>query len=82
MKRFFAIILFSGFALSAISQGKILDAVSGEPLSAASIILFSSGKRQDSLLTRKEFFLIRLRMILFVSQWLAIDRKLFLQKSF
>ena len=53
MKRFFAIILFSGFALSAISQGKILDAVSGEPLSAASIILFSSGKK-TGLVANKE----------------------------
>ncbi|TMI86819.1 MAG: carboxypeptidase-like regulatory domain-containing protein [Bacteroidetes bacterium] len=53
MKQLSAIILFSCFGLSAISQGKVLDAVTGEPLSSASIILFSSGKK-TGLVANKE----------------------------
>ncbi|HMK16690.1 MAG TPA: carboxypeptidase-like regulatory domain-containing protein [Chitinophagaceae bacterium] len=53
MKRFFVIILFSCFVLAAYSQGKVLDAASGEPLSSASIILFSSGKK-TGLVANKE----------------------------
>ena len=53
MKRLFANILFNSFVLSAISQGKILDAISGEPLPSASIILFSSGKK-TGLVANKE----------------------------
>ena len=53
MKRLFTIILFSCFGLSAISQGKVLDAASDEPLSSASIILFSSRKK-TGLVANKE----------------------------
>ena len=53
MKRLSAIILFSCLVLSGISQGKVLDAITGEPLPAASIILFSSGKK-TGLVANKE----------------------------
>ena len=53
MKRLSAIILFSCIGLPAISQGKIVDAATGEPLPAATIILFSSGKK-TGLVANKE----------------------------
>jgi hypothetical protein len=53
MKRLSAIILFTYINLLAISQGKVLDAATGEPLSSASILLFSSGKK-TGLVANKE----------------------------
>src|SRR6185503_793876 len=55
MKRILAFTFFVCLFFSAFSQmqGKALDAVSGEPLSSASIILFSSGKR-TGLVANKE----------------------------
>jgi len=53
MKLFSLIILFSCVALSSISQGKVSDALTSEPLPAASIILFSSGKK-TGLVANKE----------------------------
>jgi hypothetical protein len=53
MKRLSAIIIFTCFTLSAISQGKVLDAITGEPLPAASVILFSSSKK-TGLVANKE----------------------------
>ena len=53
MKRVVAFIFLSWLFLPAFSQGKVVDASSGEPLSAASIILFSSGKK-TGLVANKE----------------------------
>ena len=53
MKRLLAFIFFISLFLSAFSQGKVLDASSGEPLSSASVILFSSGKK-TGLVANKE----------------------------
>jgi hypothetical protein len=53
MKQILAFIFLSNLFLSAFSQGKVIDAVSGEPLSSASIILFSSGKK-TGLVANKE----------------------------
>jgi len=53
MKRFLAFIFLISLFLPAFSQGKVLDASSGEPLPAASIILFSSGKK-TGLVANKE----------------------------
>ena len=53
MKRVLAFIFLNGLFLPAFSQGKVLDAGSGEPLSSASIILFSSGKK-TGLVANKE----------------------------
>src|SRR6186713_2318339 len=53
MKRVLAFIFLNGLFLPAFSQGKALDAGSGEPLSSASIILFSSGKK-TGLVANKE----------------------------
>jgi CarboxypepD_reg-like domain len=53
MKRLLAFIFLSGLFLPVFSQGKVLDAASGEPLSAASVILFSSGKK-TGLVANKE----------------------------
>ena len=53
MKRFLIIALFSCLVLSASSQGRVIDAASGEPLSSASVILFSSGKK-TGLVANKE----------------------------
>ena len=53
MNRLSEIILFSCIGLPAISQGKIVDAATGEPLPAATIILFSSGKK-TGLVANKE----------------------------
>jgi hypothetical protein len=53
MKRVLAFIFLSSLSLPAFSQGKVLDAASGEPLSSASIILFSAGKK-TGLVANKE----------------------------
>jgi len=53
MKRLLAFIFLISLFLSAFSQGKVLDAATGDPLSSASIILFSSGKK-TGLVANKE----------------------------
>ena len=55
MKQLFIFFILSCFILStyAQSQGKVVDAKSGEPLPGASIILFSSGKK-SGLVTNKD----------------------------
>ncbi|HEV8273216.1 MAG TPA: carboxypeptidase-like regulatory domain-containing protein [Chitinophagaceae bacterium] len=53
MRRLLAFIFLSSLFLPAFSQGKVLDASTGEPLSSASIILFSSGKK-TGLVANKE----------------------------
>src|SRR5687767_2214831 len=53
MKLLSLMILSSCVALSSMSQGKVLDALTSEPLPAASIILFSSG-RKTGLVANKE----------------------------
>src|SRR5580765_4001293 len=55
MKRLFLFIYLSCSFFSAFSQvqGKIIDVATGEPLSSASIILFSSGKK-TGLVANKE----------------------------
>ena len=58
MKRLFIFILLSCFFLPVRSQwtGKVIDAASSEPLSSASIILFSSGKRTGLVANKEGFF--------------------------
>jgi CarboxypepD_reg-like domain len=56
MKRLSAIILFSCFALFGFSQGKVLDATTGEPLPAASVLLFSSGKKTGLVANKEGIF--------------------------
>ncbi|HKC36694.1 MAG TPA: carboxypeptidase-like regulatory domain-containing protein [Chitinophagaceae bacterium] len=56
MKRLSAFIFLSSLFLSAFSQGKVLDAASGEPLSSASIILFSSGKKTGLVANKEGIF--------------------------
>ena len=56
MKRLSAIILFSCIVLSAISQGKVVDAATGEPLPAASVILFSSRKTTGLVANKQGVF--------------------------
>src|SRR5436190_23259554 len=55
MKRLFLFVFLSCLFLPAFSQvqGKVLDVASGEPLSSASIILFSSAKK-TGLVANKE----------------------------
>ena len=53
MKRLLVFTFLICLFLSAFSQGKVLDAATGEPLSSASIILFSSGKK-TGLVANKE----------------------------
>ena len=55
MKRLLAFILFSCFAIPSVAQfsSKVVDASTSEPLSSASVLLFSSGKR-TGLVTNKE----------------------------
>jgi hypothetical protein len=53
MKRLLAFIFLISLFLPGFSQGKVLDAATGEPLSSASIILFSSGKK-TGLVANKE----------------------------
>jgi len=86
MKRLSAIILFSCLALSAISQGKVLDAT-GEPLSSASIILFSSGKRTGLVANKEGVFSftasydsIRVSMVGYLSK--TIFAKEFINKNY
>jgi hypothetical protein len=68
MKRLLAIISLCSLFLPAFSQGKVLDAASGEPLSSASVILFSSGKRTGLVANKEGVFSFTACLILFVFQ--------------
>src|SRR6188768_4285007 len=58
MKRLFLFIYLSCSFFSAFSQvqGKVMDAATGEPLSSASIILFSSGKKTGLVANKEGIF--------------------------
>src|SRR6185295_8611438 len=56
MKRVLAFIFLIVLFLPAFSQGKVLDAATGEPLSSASVILFYSGKRTGLVADKEGVF--------------------------
>src|SRR6187551_3267780 len=58
MKRLFLFIYLSCSFFSAFSQvqGKVMDVATGEPLSSASIILFSAGKKAGLVANKEGVF--------------------------
>src|SRR5215204_2465611 len=89
MKRVLTFIFFSYMYLPAFSQmqGKVFEAASGEPLSSASIVLFSSGKKTGLIANKEGFFSfmssvdsIRVSMVGYRSK--TVLRKEFSNKTF
>ena len=82
MKRLLAFIFLSSLFLPAFSQGKVLDAATGEPLSSASIILFSSGKKTGLVANKEGVFSFAASYDSIRVSMVGYRSKTFLQKSF